>query len=348
MQFGPRLFRPLLTFGFCVLTVATTASAQRGYQDMTQQELVQVANAGDARAQIGLGVALLKGRWGSRQFKTANRWFQAAATNGSPDAQAWLGNSYLWGLGLQQNRSVGIQLVESAASKGSAVGIRLKGVMIDRGLISTADPRQAADHYELAANMNDPDACDAIGSAFLLGKGRPRDIDRAAAYFNKGAVLGDDSSLLHLGQMYEAGNPFHDPTDNQTLVAAPDFDKALQAYVKSARMGNRLAAYKAGMILNNERTGLSDKAQAAIFLEQAARHQYAPARVALAQMLSTGDRMNENRSRALALYNRAAEQGEAQAAHLAASLKKGMTQQEIQQAQAIETAITARDHRYSQ
>lgn len=337
----------LLTAG-CALATATTVTAQNRYQAMTQNELTQAAGADDTSAQTELGVAYLKGRWGSRQYKTANRWFQAAVNNGSLNSQAWIGNSYLFGLGMPQNTSLGVQLIESAASRGSAVGIRLKGMMSDLGLVSVTDPRQAANYYETAATMNDPEACDAIGLAFLFGKGRPQDIDTAAGYFQQGAILGDDGASLHLGQLYESGRPFHDPADKRVLVVAPDFEKALQAYAKAASQGNRIAAFKAGTLLNNERTKLTNKAKAAAYLEQAARHQYAPARVALAQMLSAGDGVQQNRCRALALYDRAAEQGEARAAQLATSLKSIMTQKEVQEAQAIETAIASRDHSYSQ
>jgi TPR repeat protein len=348
MELRSWLVRSLLGISFCVLAIETPMSAQSRYQEMTQQELAQTADMGDSNAQIVLGVDLLKGRWGRRQYKAANQQFRAAANNGSLDGEAWLGNSYLFGLGMAQNTDVGIQMIESAASKGDAVGVWLKGVMIDRSFVIASDPRQASDYYQLAANMNSPEACDAIGLAFLSGRGRPINIDTPARYFQRGAALGDDGSLLHLGQLYEAGKPFHDPTDKQILVGAPDFDKALQAYMKAANLGNRLAAYKAGMILNNEQIGLANKTKATAYFEQAARHQFAPARIALAQMLSTGTNGNQNRSRALALYDRAAEQGEARATQLAADLKSSMTQQEIRQAQIIETAIAARDHSYSQ
>jgi uncharacterized protein len=347
MQIRLWAFRLLLGVSFSFM-VATAVSAQSRYQEMTQQELVQTANTGDSHAQIAVGVAFLNGRWGSRQYRKANVWFQTASNNGSLDGQAWLGNSYLFGLGTPQNKSLGIELIESAVSKGSPVGVWLKGVMLDRGLITATDTRQAVDFYQLAANMNVPAACDAVGLAFLLGRGRSQNIDQAAEYFQRGASFGDDNSLLHLGQLYEAGKSFHDPADNQAFVAGSDFDKALQAYVKSASLGNRIAAYKAGMILNNQQTGLADKVKAAVYFEQAARHQYAPARVALAQMLSTGDGVNEDRSRALALYNRAAEQGEVRATQLANKLKSSLTEQEIQEAHTIETAIAARDQGFSQ
>ncbi len=98
-------------------------------------------------------------------------WFWAAAENGNPNAQVWLG---MW---LESGRGI---------------------VGIDK------DPEHAAQWYEKAADQGEPDAAYRLGIMFERGEGVPQRYDIAARLYELARQIPD--ALVRLGDLYTAGN----------------------------------------------------------------------------------------------------------------------------------------------
>ena len=81
------------------------------------------ANAGNAQNQYSLGIEEYNGwgKWvGGSDCATAAFWFQKSASQGYAPALRALGQCYLYGYGVAQDRNRAIELLKSAADKGDA------------------------------------------------------------------------------------------------------------------------------------------------------------------------------------------------------------------------------------
>jgi TPR repeat protein len=100
-----------------------TASARPGTTS-TIPELQAKAEAGDATAQLNLGIAYYKGQGVEKNAPEAIRWLHKAAQAGKSDAQCLLGFSYMLGQGVTQDRTEGLKWLRKAAELGDASAMK--------------------------------------------------------------------------------------------------------------------------------------------------------------------------------------------------------------------------------
>ena len=62
-----------------------------------------LADAGDPKAQFGLGTLFHEGKGVTKDYTQSAKWFEMAAEGGFPPAQFNIGNSYKHGKGVQQD-----------------------------------------------------------------------------------------------------------------------------------------------------------------------------------------------------------------------------------------------------
>ena len=130
---------------------------------------MEMAKAGDAKAQHDLGMLYLTGRYVAKDPQEAATWFERAAVQGLVNAQFNLGVLYQTGEGVPQNPQLAVFWFQSAAEQG--------------------DPR--AQHN--------------LATAYAEGRGVARNYDRAIEWFTKAANEGLAQSQYSLGQIYEKG-----------------------------------------------------------------------------------------------------------------------------------------------
>ena len=343
---------PTISAGFILATAISYIPLCSYYglcqgSELSRQESIREgAKADDVKAQVELGASLVRGEFGAREYREAEYWFKRAAKAGSVDAEAWLGGLEVFGLGVPKDPAHGVLLVDDAAEAGSTAGLRFKGMIAESGIFKAANHNEAANLYQEAADQGDAIACNYIGTAYLLGRGKSRDIDAAARYFYHGVLLDNRESLVHLGQMFEAGRPFYDPASDNVRMSERRTDKAFPLYMKAAEMGSTIAAYQAALLLRSGDGVKPDKGEAITLLEYAAVHQYGPARAVLGQMLYSGEGTKADRGAALAWLKRAAAAGNKDAEYRANELQKLLTQSEIARSSKIEAKINESDSRY--
>jgi len=144
---------------------ATVASAPNS----PAQRIVALANTGDSRAQLVLGMKYLEGSGTQINEAEAARWLARAAQQGEPLAQYRLGTLY------------------------------------ERGRGVPTDAKLATHWYELAAKQGNRKAMHNLAVAFAEGSGEPKDNAQAAVWFAHAANLGLSDSQFNLAVLYERG-----------------------------------------------------------------------------------------------------------------------------------------------
>ncbi|SCY44469.1 hypothetical protein SAMN05216420_106123 [Nitrosospira sp. Nl5] len=132
------------------------------------------ADAGDAKAQNGLGVMYYTGEAISKDAsgkilnndpETAAAWFHRSAAQGYADAQFNLGLMYANGEGVTKDATKAVELFQKAAEQGNV------------------------------------DAQNNLGVMYYAGEGVPRDTDKAAEWFKKAAAQGNADAQANLDAM---------------------------------------------------------------------------------------------------------------------------------------------------
>lgn len=139
---------------------------------------IEMARAGDARAQHDVGMLYLAGRYVPKNSKEAAAWFEKAALQGLASAQFNLGVLYQRGDGVAENAQLAVFWFQSAAEQ------------------------------------NEPRAQHNLAAAYAEGRGVARSYEKAAEWFTKAANAGLVQSQYSLGRLYETGTPVN-PPDNE-------------------------------------------------------------------------------------------------------------------------------------
>jgi len=173
------LARAQVTAWLIALAVALLATAARandleaGIAAMNRKDyptafrlLEPLAKAGNAQAQLRLGLLYYHGHGVRESDAEAMRWFERAARQGNAEAQFQLGNMYAYGL------------VEAAP-----------GVDTDR---------QAAQWYFEAARQGHADAQYSLGILFLTGKGVVPNAEEAFKWIRRAAEQGHADAAAYL------------------------------------------------------------------------------------------------------------------------------------------------------
>ena len=132
--------------------------------------LSALANAGNPRAELLIGLKYLHGEDVASDPSRAAQWITKAAEGHEPLAQYWLGSLY------------------------------------ERGEGVSKDPVQAIKWYEAAAGQGNWKAMHSLGVAYAQGNGVNKDLFEAARWFERAATLGYVNSQFNLAVLYERGD----------------------------------------------------------------------------------------------------------------------------------------------
>ncbi|WP_154665047.1 tetratricopeptide repeat protein [Leisingera daeponensis] len=144
------------TPGIADFATGTQAYIKGDYAN-ARKEWLPLARAGDARAQVGMGILSECACGESPSIPKAIKWYKMAADQGSDTGQLYLGNLYLQGKG-----------------EGFA-----------------RDPLKAVKYFSLAAHQGNPKAQNMLGFLYATGTGLKRDRVMALMWFLIAEDLGD-------------------------------------------------------------------------------------------------------------------------------------------------------------
>ena len=165
----PRDVKPAAVHTVPATAPATTAPAQPAQAVTPLDKLTQLANAGNGKAELVVGLKYLDG--------------DGVAVS-EADAAKWL---------------------ERAAEQGLAVAQYRLGTLYERGRGVPADAAKALHWYQLAAQAGNRKAMHNLAVAYAAGAGTTKNLAEAARWFSKAAALGLSDSQFNLAVLYERG-----------------------------------------------------------------------------------------------------------------------------------------------
>ena len=177
----------------------------RGVEKDPSQALLwlhSAADQGDRDAQFNLGLAYATGRDGIPvDIVEAVRWYRLAAEQDHDGSQYNLGVAYAEGMGVPKDDSEAIEWWCRAASMGNARAQYNLGVAYSRGEGVDRDDEEAVHWWRLAAES--PDSLDSE-RAWLSTDAGGEVVSKGLGDAGRGQ-LGNADAQYHLGRMYSLG-----------------------------------------------------------------------------------------------------------------------------------------------
>ncbi|MDE2182856.1 MAG: SEL1-like repeat protein [Alphaproteobacteria bacterium] len=129
----------------------------------------------------------------------------ALANAGNAKAELIVGLKYLDGDGVPANEPEAAKWLDRAANAGEPVAEYRLGTLYERGRGVAADPAKADRWYLASANQGNRKAMHNLAVAYAEGSGVKKDFAEASRWFLKAANLGLSDSQFNLAVLYERG-----------------------------------------------------------------------------------------------------------------------------------------------
>jgi len=149
-------------------------------KDKNFEELLQKAEAGDARAQYTLGMMYADGDGIEQDYTEALKWFKKAATQEYAPAQKAVGVMYCDGL--DQDYAEAVKWFQQAADNGDVSSQFLLGCLYHGGLGVEQDSAKAIGWVLKSAVQDYADAQYQMGIIYGEGHGVEQDYEEAARW----------------------------------------------------------------------------------------------------------------------------------------------------------------------
>ena len=228
---------------------------------------------------------------------------QSAANQGLPLAQAYLGQAYLLGDGVEMDQDRGLALVNRAAEQRCAFAESYLGMLHFEGYGTlTADVRTAVDWFRRAAEQGYPEAEYNLAVIYRDGVGGfTADPPMAAKLFRLAANGGYATARNNLGLMYKSGEGGLPQSD----------DKATSWFRQAAAQGDALGRVNLAIMYLEGRGGDVDREEGKRLLELAADQGFASAQIQLGMLyLGTYGSDFVDQKKGADLFEMAARQGD--------------------------------------
>lgn len=188
--------------------------------------LQEIADQGNAEAQVYLGDCYFYGDGVTRNYAKAAEYYQLAADQGNTEAQTYLGDCYFYGDGVVQNYEKAVEYYQLAADQGDSDAQSYLADSYREGLGVEEDDEEAVRLYQIAADQGNAYAIIHLGLAYSAGEGVEQDYEKAVEYFALGAQQEEPKALFLLGTCYQDGNGVEE-----------DLEKAAEFYRNALDVG---------------------------------------------------------------------------------------------------------------
>ena len=267
-----------------------------------KDNILELANEGDASAQYRLGLMYDNGTGVEESYEKAAEWYLKAAEQGLARAQYNLGCMYRDGRGVEQSYEKAVEWYLKAAEQGDARAQRNLGDMYFYGRGVEQSYEKAREWWQKAAEQGFARAQNNLGNMYYNGRGVEQSYAKAAEWVLKAAEQGLAVAQYNLGCMYRDG----------TGVERSD-EKAVEWVQKAAEQGFADAQCDLGYMYSNGRGVEPSDVKAAEWYLKAAKQGLAEAQCKLGVMYENGMGVEQSYEKAAEWYLKAAEQGDADA-----------------------------------
>ncbi|MDH4383357.1 MAG: hypothetical protein QE509_15880 [Gammaproteobacteria bacterium] len=276
-------------------------SARAGDFVTALREWKPLAEQGNSKAQVGLGMMYSRGDGVPRDNSEALKWFRLAAGQGDAQGQNNLGLMYDNGDGVPRDYKEAVKWYRLAAEQGDASAQYNLGVTYENGDGVPQDDKEAAKWYRLAADQGDASAQANLGVMYATGEGVPQDDKEAVKWFRLAAEQGDAHAQFLLGLTYRRGQG-----------VPQDYKEAAKWYRLAADQGDAGAQNNLGLMYDNGQGVPQDDKESVKWYRLAAHQGHASAQANLGVMYATGEGVPQDYTEAVKWYRLAADQGDAQ------------------------------------
>lgn len=180
-------------------TAEGLAALRRGHYLAALAELEPAANAGDPRAQHGLGLLHVGGLGVPRNLERGCALFAMAAEQGLAAAQYQLGNCLAQGTGAARVPAAAAVWFEKAIAQGEINALCALGQLYLEGRGVALDPDKGVTLCREAADKGVAEAQGQLGGLYARGYGVPQDFAEAERWWTKAAENGQVESQFQLG-----------------------------------------------------------------------------------------------------------------------------------------------------
>ncbi|GHS94836.1 hypothetical protein FACS1894139_15360 [Planctomycetales bacterium] len=172
---------------------------------MSIDELITLAEQGNATAQCKLALHYVKPSEGEIDIGKAFIWFSKAAEQGFSDAQFYLADYYE---NVKHDLSNAIKWYHAAANQGHAAAQSMLGYCYERGHGVAEDSAEAVKWHKLAAEQGDAVAQSNLARCYEQGRGIDRNLSEAIKWYEASAEHGYHLPGIFndLGLFYLTGN----------------------------------------------------------------------------------------------------------------------------------------------
>lgn len=209
---------------------AKPAAAPKPVPAQTEQATRDLAEKGQASAQIDLGINYAKGIGVGKDYATALQWFQRAADQGDPHAEFYVGLMHERGYSVPHSYATALVWYRKAAEQNYAPAQISVARFYARGLSVPRDREQQVVWLRRAADQNSPLAEFILGNLYRLGVGVPREPATAAQWYQRAVAQDFGPAEGRLGLMYMHG-----------LGVQKDYTQAMQLLRRAADKGGAIA-----------------------------------------------------------------------------------------------------------
>ncbi|KAL4530008.1 hypothetical protein Ndes2526B_g04771 [Nannochloris sp. 'desiccata'] len=255
-----------------------TATASNSKPTVEQEFLHYQWFADYGHADAARAVAHLLSHGAARDHAAAVQYLRQAAQAGDVDAMAHLGHMHANGLAVEQDNATAWRWFWRAAEKGHASGLFGLGYMHLTGQGAEVDHKQAFNYFKQAVENGSQwsglgDALFFLGTMHMKGLGTPIDLGQAAAMYNAASAAGNLLASYNLGVLHLRGlaGEAKGPASCRAAVmqlkrlserawpalpeahedfAAGDYEWALLNYMKAAEWGSELGQSNAAWMLS--------------------------------------------------------------------------------------------------
>lgn len=260
--------------------------------------LCVAANNGSAEAQAFLGECYENGRGVDTNETEAVRWYRKAAEQGHARAQDNLGECYYYGRGVDKDYVEAVKWFRLAAEQGLAAAQKNLGARYYCGQGVENDYGEAVRWFRLAAEQGYEWAQYSLGVCYYFGLGVEKDYGEAVRWYRLAAEQGLADAQVKLGDCYFEGKG-----------VGSDWGAAEKWYLRAAEQGLAEAQNSLGVYYyRTSLFGLGYK-KAVKWYRLAAEQGYAAAQYNLGDSYYRGHGVEKDVKEAAKWYRLAAEQG---------------------------------------
>ena len=270
------------------LALAESVPAQKLVTNsVSAADLEKLAKAGDAEAQVKLGLYIINNRI-SDKYGEATTWFQKSAAQGNSSAEFNLGFMCQAGIGGPSSMPEALKWYRSSAAKGNYYAQSQLGLLYVEGNGVPKDYAEAFKFLKPASDKGWPPAMSLLGVMYAEGLGVPRDETTAVKLLKSAAGKGDAKAAEQL----------------KSLQGRMGFDELKAA----AELGDSDAQFKMGDFYSTE-GATQNFVEAKKWLVQAAAKGHGEASFYLGSMAMTGIGQNKDYAEAYKWFLESARKG---------------------------------------